>query len=124
MAHIINLTTFTDTRGNLTVVENVLPFDIKRVFYIYGVDNSMRGGHAHKKTIHAAICLTGSALFLCDNGKTYEHYLLDVPNKCLLINPEDWHQMFSITKDCILMVFASENFDKDDYIYEKPKETK
>ena len=49
MAHIIDLKTFTDNRGNLTVIEKVLPFDIKRIFYIYGVDDSVRGGHRHHK---------------------------------------------------------------------------
>lgn len=51
MAHIIDLKTFTDNRGNLTVIEKVLPFDIKRIFYIYGVDDSVRGGHRHHKTV-------------------------------------------------------------------------
>ena len=55
MAHLIDLQTFTDKRGNLTVIEKVIPFDIKRVFYIYGVDDSTRGGHRHHNTIQAAI---------------------------------------------------------------------
>lgn len=59
MAHIIDLKTFTDDRGNLTVIEKVIPFDIKRIFYIYGVDDSTRGGHRHHKTMQAAICLQG-----------------------------------------------------------------
>ena len=49
MARLIDLKTFTDTRGNLTVIEKVIPFDIKRIFYIYGVDDSRRGGHRHRK---------------------------------------------------------------------------
>ena len=53
MAELIDLKTFTDVRGNLTVIEKVIPFDIKRIFYIYGVDNSVRGGHRHHKTIQA-----------------------------------------------------------------------
>jgi WxcM-like, C-terminal len=51
MAHLINLKTFCDQRGNLTVIEKIIPFDIKRIFYIYGVDSSVRGKHRHKKTI-------------------------------------------------------------------------
>lgn len=68
MAHLIDLKTFTDKRGNLTVIEKVLPFDIKRVFYIYGVDNSMRGGHRHHKTIQAAICIKGSCTISNNDG--------------------------------------------------------
>ena len=59
MASLINLKTFTDERGNLTVIEKVVPFDIKRIFYIYGVDESERGGHRHVNTIQAAICIRG-----------------------------------------------------------------
>ena len=55
MAELIDLKTYTDQHGNLTVIEKVIPFDIKRIFYIYGVDDSVRGGHRHHKTIQAAI---------------------------------------------------------------------
>ena len=55
MAHIIDLKTYCDKRGNLTVIEKVLPFAIKRIFYIYGVDDSVRGGHRHRKTVQAQI---------------------------------------------------------------------
>jgi len=57
MAQIIDLQNFTDKRGNLTVIEKVIPFDIKRIFYIYGVDDSKRGGHRHFKTVQAAVCI-------------------------------------------------------------------
>ena len=60
MAEIIRLRTFTDQRGSLSVVEDEIPFPIRRVFYIYDVDDSVRGGHRHKKTIQAAICVKGS----------------------------------------------------------------
>jgi len=57
MAILLDLKTFTDARGNLTVIEKVLHFEIKRIFYIYGVDNSIRGGHRHRRTYQAAIAL-------------------------------------------------------------------
>ena len=118
MAYIIDLKTFTDVRGNLTVIEKVLPFDIKRIFYIYGVDNSKRGGHRHFKTIQAAICIQGSCIIENDNGKTKGNFTLDRPDKCLVIEPEDWHLMHSFTCDGILMVLASENYNHEDYITE------
>lgn len=117
MATLINLKTFTDTRGNLTVIEKVIPFAIQRIFYIYGVDNSERGGHRHKATVQAAICLRGSCSIYNNNGKCEETYVLDTADKCLLLSPEDWHKMFDFTPDAILMVLASEYFNPDDYIY-------
>lgn len=119
MAYLLNLKTFTDVRGNLTVVEKVIPFDIKRIFYIYGVDDSVRGGHRHVKTIQAAICLKGSCVISNDDHSTQEEFLLDSPDKCLILEPKDWHQMHSFTEDAILMVLASEYFEPEDYIYEK-----
>ena len=118
MAHVINLKTFTDIRGNLTVIERVIPFDIKRIFYIYGVDDSVRGGHRHHKTVQAAICLTGSCKIVNDNGLEQQEFILDSADQCLVLNPEDWHQMLEFTPDAILMVLASEYFDEADYIYE------
>ena len=119
MAHLISLKTFTDTRGNLTVIEKTIPFDIKRIFYIYGVDDSVRGGHRHVKTIQAAICLKGSCTIFNDDNVTQQAFLLDSPDKCLILEPQDWHQMHSFTKDAILMVLASEYFEEKDYIYDK-----
>lgn len=118
MAHLIDLKTFTDTRGNLTVVEKILPFEIKRIFYIYGVDDSIRGGHRHKTTIQAAVCIQGSCTVYCHNGHSQQYFTLDKPSQCLYLAPEDWHTMSNFTSDAILMVFASEFYDYDDYIFE------
>ena len=109
--NLIDLKTFTNGKGNLTVIEK-LPFDIKRIFYIYDIDDSIRGGHRHKKTIQAAICLQGKCKIR--NGGTY---ILDDPSKCLIIEPEDWHEMFDFSPDAMLMILASESYDPNDYIY-------
>jgi dTDP-4-dehydrorhamnose 3,5-epimerase-like enzyme len=121
MAYLIDLKTFTDKRGNLTVIEKVLPFDIKRVFYIYGVDDSVRGGHRHHKTVQAAICIKGSCIISNNNGVKKDDYSLNTPSKCLILEPKDWHQMHHFTEDAILMVFASEYYDEKDYIFENYK---
>jgi dTDP-4-dehydrorhamnose 3,5-epimerase-like enzyme len=118
MAEILDLKTFTDKRGNLTVVEKVIPFDIKRIFYIYGVDDSIRGGHRHHVTRQAAICLRGACHIHNDNGEQKSSFVLDAPNKCLILEPKDWHTMDNFTPDAILMVLASEYFDPNDYIFE------
>lgn len=118
MAKELSLKTFTDERGNLTIIEKIIPFEFKRIFYIYGVDDSERGGHRHKETIQAAVCLKGSCIINNNNGNVREKYLLDSPDKCLLIEPEDYHTMTDFTEDAILMVLASTTYDYADYIFE------
>ena len=118
MARLIDLRTFTDKRGNLTVIEKVMPFAIRRIFYIYGVDESVRGGHRHRATVQAAVCIKGSCRIYNNNGVEENYFSLDQPHKCLLIEPEDWHTMDQFSPDAILMVLASEYFDPNDYIFE------
>ena len=122
MAYLIDLRTFSDARGNLTVIEKIVPFDIKRIFYIYGVDDSIRGGHRHKSLVQAAICLQGSCVVDNNDGARKETFVLDTPGKCLILEPRDWHQMRNFTPNAILMVLASEYFDPAEYIYEQYKD--
>ena len=119
MAYLIDLQTFTDGRGNLTVIENILPFQIKRVFYIYGVDDSIRGGHRHHETVQAAICIQGECKIFNNDNSIKEVYHLDKPSKCLILEPKDWHKMYEFSKDAILMVLASENYNEKDYIFDE-----
>lgn len=121
MAKIINLKTHCDIRGDLTVIEKNLPFDIMRVYYIYNVDNSIRGKHRHLKTVQAAICISGSCVISCQSNskEKIKNYELSKPSDCLIINPEDYHTMHNFSKDAILLVLASEYYDEKDYIYEK-----
>lgn len=121
MAYLIDLKTFIDVRGNLTVIERTIPFDIKRIFYIYGVDQSARGGHRHKTTIQAAICLKGSCRIYNNDGQDENYFVLDQPSKCLILQTRDWHTMDQFSPDAILMVLASEYFDQQDYIFEPYK---
>ena len=117
MAYILNLPTFNDDRGSLTVLEKVLPFDMKRLYYIYDVKGK-RGGHRHKKTIQALILVNGSCTIFCDNGKSKSEFLLNSPDKCLIVEPEDWHTMDNFSDGAVLLVIASEYYDKKDYIEE------
>ncbi|EDZ62266.1 protein containing WxcM-like, C-terminal domain [Sulfurimonas gotlandica GD1] len=119
MAYFISLPTFSDERGSLTVIEKILPFDIKRVFYIYYM-NGQRGGHKHKKTVQALVPLNGKyKITVFDKNNEEKIYNLDSPNQCLILEPSDWHTMDGFSKNSILLVFASEYFDTDDYIYER-----
>jgi dTDP-4-dehydrorhamnose 3,5-epimerase-like enzyme len=117
MAFLIQLPSHADKRGNLTVIEKEIPFGIKRLFYIYGVDDSVRGGHRHQSTIQAAICLHGSCEVFSNNGILSQTFILDHPNKCLIIYPEDWHTMQKFSSDAVLLVLASTAFDPEDYIF-------
>jgi dTDP-4-dehydrorhamnose 3,5-epimerase-like enzyme len=117
MARLIDLKTFTDKRGNLTVIEKVIPFEIKRIFYIYGVDQSERGGHRHHETIQAAICLKGHCTIWNNDGTHVNEFVLERPYQCLILEPRDWHKMLNFSTDSMLMVLASEYFSEEDYIY-------
>ena len=118
MAYLVDLKTFTDNRGNLTVIEKVLPFEIKRIFYIYGVDKSIRGGHRHHTTVQAAICIKGKCKIFNNDGQKEEVFTLNKPFKCLILEQKDWHKMYDFSRNAILMILASEYFDDNDYIFE------
>src|SRR5512139_2611304 len=111
MAHLLQLTTHSDKRGNLTVIEKDIPFAVKRTFYIYGVDDSVRGGHRHHKTYQACICVHGRCVVSNNDGAKKEEFILDHPSKCLILEPKDWHTMHDFSRDAVFLVFASELFD-------------
>lgn len=115
----IQLKSLGDERGQLVVLEGnqTVPFDIKRVYYIYGVDPQIpRGFHAHKVTRQVAICIKGSCKMLMDDGNAKTTVLMDSPTQGVLINVMQWHEMHDFSEDCILMVLASEHYDESDYI--------
>lgn len=118
MAYIIDLPTFSDSRGNLTVVEKLLPFEIKRFYYIYDTI-AKRGGHRHKKTMQALICLGGSCEIYVHDGEKEDVLYLDSPSKCLILDSKDWHTMDNFSKGSTLLVFSSEFYDVNDYIDEE-----
>jgi quercetin dioxygenase-like cupin family protein len=99
-------------------VIDVTDFPIKRAYYIYDVDaGQMRAGHRHKINRQVLICLSGSCSVYVDNGLQYYVYKLDKPDKALILEPQDWHYMYDFDRT-ILLVLASELYDRDDYIDE------
>jgi len=118
MAKKIQLPCFSDERGNLTVIEDAIDFEIKRIYYIYNA-RSQRGGHRHKKAIQALVSVSGSCEIYINDGKEEEWVVLDNPNECLILDPKDWHTMDKFSEDSILLVISSEKYDIDDYIDEK-----
>ncbi len=120
MATLLDLKTFSDMRGNLTVIEKELPFPVRRVYYIYGVGkDEVRAGHRHKNNVQVLVCVTGSCEIYVNDGANKQTFLLDRPDQGLLMEPRDWHTMYNFTKDALLLVLASEPYDLDDYIDEE-----
>jgi tellurite resistance-related uncharacterized protein len=119
MAHLLQLQTFSSEKGNLSVFESVLPGDIQRVFYIYGVADEPRAGHRHIKAWNALMCVAGSCRVYVEDGETSTEYWLDSPEKCVVLEPKDWHIMDNFSKDAVLFVLSNELYDKEDYIYER-----
>ena len=108
-----------DDRGSLISLEQNknIPFEIKRVYYIYGTKQDVRRGfHAHKQLKQVVICISGSCKFLLDDGKDKKNILLDTPEKGLVISDVIWREMYDFSTDCILMVLADELYDESDYI--------
>ncbi|MBS4709784.1 MULTISPECIES: sugar 3,4-ketoisomerase [Aeromonas] len=108
-----------DERGSLIALEsnNKIPFDIQRVYYLYGTKPGVaRGFHAHKKLKQLAVCVKGSCRFVMDDGENKEEIILSTPDKGLLIDAMQWHEMYDFSDDCVLMVLADQFYDESDYI--------
>lgn len=108
-----------DDRGSLIALEgnHDIPFDIKRVYYIFGTEKSViRGQHAHKKLKQVIFCLSGSCDFILDSGVKREVVSLNRPNIGLYIKNNLWREFTNFSKDCVVMVLASEHYDENDYI--------
>ena len=109
-----------DERGSLVVVEGEgfgAPFDIKRVFYIYGSDDTVvRGKHANRKTEFVLINVAGSSKVKVDNGFETKVYELNRPRMGLYLPTMLWKDMYDFSKDSVLLVLASEHYDGTEYI--------
>jgi len=115
---LINLPDFSDARGGLIAIESneSIPFEIKRLYYIFNTTNQARGFHAHINLKQIAICLKGSCRFTLDNGTQREDIVLDTATQGLLIEGVVWREMHEFSEDCVLLVLASEHYDEADYI--------
>ena len=121
---IIQLQTHGDERGALVALEQGknIPFDIKRVYYLFKTKEGVRRGfHAHKSLKQIAIAVRGSCRFLLDDGTEKVELLLDNPAQGLLIDSCIWREMYDFTDDCVLMVLADQIYDESDYIREYSK---
>lgn len=108
-----------DERGKLIALESGsdVPFEIKRVFYIYGTQpNVPRGQHGHYKIKQYLIAVNGSCKVTLDTGNDKTTYWLDSPNKALFQDALVWGEMHDFSDDCVLLVLASDHYDESDYI--------
>lgn len=118
LVKLIDLPSFGDERGGLVAIESnqSIPFDVKRLYYIFNTSQKPRGFHAHIDLKQVAMCLKGSCRFILDNGSTKEEVVLDNPTQGLVIEGLIWREMHDFSEDCVLLVLASEHFTEQDYI--------
>ncbi|MFW5500365.1 MULTISPECIES: FdtA/QdtA family cupin domain-containing protein [unclassified Maridesulfovibrio] len=117
---IIELPKILDNRGNLTFIENSrhIPFDIKRVYYLYDVPGGeTRGGHAHKQLRQYIIAASGSFDVVLDDGKTKTKFSLNRSYYGLYIPTMTWRELENFSSGSVCLVLASEYYDPSDYYY-------
>ena len=112
---VLSLPTFSDPRGALTVLEGALPFEARRIYWIYKAEGQVRGGHRHRKTRQALVAIAGSVKIFMNDGRAKETIELNDPSQCLLVEPKDWHTM-AFGPGSVLLVMASHPYDRADYI--------
>lgn len=108
-----------DNRGQLIALEefNDIPFQIKRVYYMYDTrEGIVRGKHAHKNLEQILVCIHGSCKIRLDNGKERKVVPLEKPYEGLYVGANMWREMYDFSSDAVLMVLASEVYDEADYI--------
>lgn len=108
-----------DRKGNLSVVQNgdTVPFDVKRVYYLYDVPGGeSRGAHAHKELSQLIVAASGSFTVTLDDGKVKRSFLLNRPYQGLLVVPGIWRDLDDFSSGSVCMVLASHVYDEEDYI--------
>ena len=116
MAQLLSLDTFASDSGNLTVLEKIMPGPIKRVFYVYETDEMVHVGRRYANAWHAMVCLNGSCRIHTHDGFTENWFLLDDPQKCLLLEPKIWHRIDELTEGAFLVVYSNEYDDPPEYV--------
>lgn len=108
-----------DDRGHLVVVEGMknIPFEIKRMFYIYGTkENVIRGQHANRKSEFVLINLAGSCKIKVDDGKNEEIITLDKAHEGIYLDKMVWKDMYDFSKESILLVLSNQSYDPEEYV--------
>ena len=116
---IVELPKITDPRGNLSFVEGGahIPFEIKRVYYLYDVPGGAdRGSHAHRKLSQFVIAMSGSFDVVLDDGRNKRRFHLNRSHYGLYICPMMWRDLDNFSSGAVCMVMASERYEESDYI--------
>jgi dTDP-4-dehydrorhamnose 3,5-epimerase-like enzyme len=119
MFSLIDFKVMGDQTGSLVALEKGrdFPFDIKRVYYIWGTTpDVVRGKHAHRNLEQVIVCTSGSCDFILDDGKKRETVSLTRPDQGLHIKNNIWREFTNFSSDCVVMVLASQYYDEHDYI--------
>lgn len=115
---LIDVTTITDERGSLSVMENGVPFEAKRVFWMHHIAaGAERGAHAMLEGSEVLVAVHGSFVVDLDDGVSKTSVLLKDPTKGLLLRPGIWSRTHSYTSDCVALILASEEYDRGKYVY-------
>lgn len=115
---ILDLPTYTDQRGSLTVIQDQLPFIIKRIYWICGSEAPVRrGGHRHEKCYQALIAVSGKVDISIRYKDAINTVRLGSENRALILIPQAWHEMIFSSR-AVLLVCASTYFDENDYFLE------
>lgn len=115
----INFKPLGDERGSLIAIEaeKSVPFEVRRVYYIFGTKEGVeRGFHAHKTLNQVAVAVTGSCEIVLDDCATQKTVLMNSAEKGVFIEPKVWHYMRAFSPDCVLLVLADQHYDETDYI--------
>ncbi len=117
---IITLPKAEDPFGNYAIIEgNTIPFDIKRVYYLYDIPTGAeRGGHSHINQSEFLIAVSGSFDVILKNGIEEVTVTLNKPDKGLLINTNIWRELNNFSSSAVCLVVASDVFDEADYVRE------
>ena len=115
---IIEIPKIANNLGNIAVIENNLtPFEIKRVYYLYDIpSDAKRGGHAHKNLQQILIAISGSFDVILKDGFSEQKITLNKPNKGLLIKNNIWRELENFSSGAVCLVLASEVYQEEDYI--------
>ena len=115
---LISIPKIEDSRGNIGIIEkNIIPYNIKRVYYLYDIPSSAnRGGHSHKEQLEFLIALSGSFDVVLKDGISTQTITLNKPDKGLLITTNIWRELENFSSGAVCLVLASEIFDENDYI--------
>jgi dTDP-4-dehydrorhamnose 3,5-epimerase-like enzyme len=115
---IISVPKIEDPRGNLSVIENdVIPFEMKRVYYLYDVPSGAeRGGHSHKEQQEFLVALSGSFDVILNDGQHEKVVSLNKPFEGLLITNGIWRELKNFSSGAVCLVIASAVFVEEDYI--------